>query len=132
MINVIIVDDNPVQRQTIKNLIERDLEFKVTGFASNGIEVLKVCDEFEPDVVIMNQAMPVCNGVIGARLIKNTFPKIKILIMTENDNDEGLPTALQSGADGYLSKDVGSEILISTIKNTLNGESIISPEVLIP
>jgi DNA-binding NarL/FixJ family response regulator len=132
MIKVVIVDDVPEMQETLKNLIEIDLEIKVIGFAGNGIEVLKVCDELGPDVVLMDLAMPVCNGVIGTQLIKNAFPEIKILILTGSNSDEGLLNALQSGADGYLLKETSSEALISAIKKTFTGESTIGPEVLIP
>lgn len=132
MIKVVIVDDVPELQETLKNLIELDLEVKVIGFAGNGIEVLKVCDELGPDVVLMDLVMPVCNGIIGTQLIKNAFPEIKILILTGSSSDEGLLNALQSGADGYLIKETSSEVLISAIKKTFTGESTIGPEVLIP
>ncbi|MCL6589710.1 MAG: response regulator transcription factor [Firmicutes bacterium] len=132
MIKVVIVDDVPELQVNFKNLIELDREIKVAGFAANGIEVLKACDELAPDVVLMDLDMPVCNGVIGTQLIKRAFPKIKILVLTGSNSDEGLLNALQSGADGYIMKEANSEVLISAIKKTFTGESTIGPEVLIP
>lgn len=126
MIKVLIVDDERLLRESLKNIIEHDAEIDVAGCAENGCEALRMCDELLPDLVLMDIKMPVCDGVEGTKLIKARYSNIKVIILTTFDDDENVTRALENGADGYILKDVTPEELILIIKNAVKGFTIIS------
>ena len=126
MIKILIVDDQKLLRESLKNIIEHDDEIDVAGCAENGYEALRMCDELLPDLVLMDIKMPVCDGVEGTKLIKARYSNIKVIILTTFDDDENVSRALEIGADGYILKDVSPEELILIIKNAAKGFYIIS------
>ena len=121
MIRVIIADDQPVIRDGLKFILEQDSDIKVIGCVGNGNEAFALCKEFQPDVMLMDIVMPVCNGVEGTRLIKESFGKTKVLILTTFNDEENISEALKNGADGYVLKDIDSDELILTIKSINKG-----------
>ncbi|MDP4181864.1 MAG: response regulator transcription factor [Bacillota bacterium] len=129
MIKALIVDDQAMLRQSLKFIIEQDPGIKVEGTAGNGEDALKLCEEFNPDVVLMDIMMPVCDGIEGTRLIKSRYPNIKVIILTTFNNDENIKNALKNGAAGYLLKDADPEDLILAIKSVAKGMSIIHHDV---
>lgn len=124
MIKVLIVDDQVILRESLKFIVEQDLEINVVGLASNGKEALKLCKELIPDVVLMDIMMPVCNGVEGTQLIKSQFRSIKVIILTTFNDDENISKAIKNGADGYVLKDVKPDELILAIKSVAKVFSI--------
>lgn len=131
MIKVMIVDDVTILRNSLKYVIEKDCELCVVGTAANGQEALELCKCTKPDVILMDIKMPVCDGVEATLLIKMIYPDIKIIILTTFNDDRSIKIALQSGASGYVLKDIEGTELISAIKNTYKGLSIIHQEVLL-
>jgi DNA-binding NarL/FixJ family response regulator len=129
MIKVLIVDDQAMLRQSLKFIIEQDNGIRVEATAGNGEDALKLCGELNPDVVLMDIMMPVCDGIEGTRLIKSQYPNIKVIILTTFNNDENIKNALQNGAAGYLLKDADPEDLVLAIKSVAKGMSIIHHDV---
>ncbi len=121
MIRVVIADDQPVIRDGLRFILEQDNEIKVVACVGNGNEAFSMCEEFQPDMVLMDVVMPVCDGVEGTRLIKETFGRIKVLILTTFNDDEKISDALKNGADGYVLKDIDSDELLLTIKSINKG-----------
>lgn len=121
MIRVVIADDQAVIREGLKFILEQDSDIKVIGCVGNGSEALSLCGEYQPDVILMDVVMPICDGVEGTRLIKESYPKIKVLILTTFNDDEKISEALKNGADGYVLKDIDSDELILTIKSINKG-----------
>lgn len=121
MIRVIIADDQAVIREGLKFILEQDRDIKVIGCVGNGREAYVMCEEFKPDIVLMDVVMPICDGVEGTRLIKDSFEKIKVLILTTFNDDEKIAEALKNGADGYVLKDIDSDELLLTIKGINKG-----------
>ncbi|TYQ17812.1 UNVERIFIED_CONTAM: LuxR family two component transcriptional regulator [Acetivibrio alkalicellulosi] len=130
MINVLIVDDQTIIRDSLKYIIEQDNEIKVVACANNGKHALKLCDKFKPDIVLMDIMMPICDGVEGTRLIKSKYSKIKVLILTTFNDDDNISKALLHGADGYILKDVQPHELIISIKSVALGMSILQKNIL--
>lgn len=124
MIKVMLVDDQSILRQSLKFIIEQDKNIQVVGSAANGEDAFKLCAELLPDVVLMDIMMPVCDGVEGTKLIKSTYPSIKVLILTTFDSDENVTKALKNGAAGYILKDLDPDDLILAIKSVAKGMSI--------
>lgn len=121
MIRVVIADDQAVIREGLKFILEQDKDIKVAGCVGNGNEAYALCGEYKPDVVLMDVVMPICDGVEGTRLIKESFSGIKVLILTTFNDDEKIAEALKNGADGYVLKDIDSDELILTIKSINKG-----------
>lgn len=125
MLRVVIVDDQFIISEGIQYLIERDSEISVVGLASNGEEAFKLCEQLQPDVVLMDIVMPNYNGVIGTKMIKEKFPNIKVIILTTFKDEQNVSAALKNGADGYVLKDIDSDKLIMVIKGIYQGFNII-------
>lgn len=121
MINVLLVEDQAIIRDGIKFIIERDSEIRVTGCAGNGQEALKFCRALQPDLVLMDIVMPICDGIEATRLIKEAYPEIKIIILTTFNDEKKAALAIKNGADGYILKDIEPEELLFTIKSTVKG-----------
>lgn len=130
MIKVLVVDDQVLFRESLKFLIEQDLEIEVVGCAANGIEAEKLCSELQPDLVLMDIMMPVANGVEGTQLIKAKHPAVKIMILTTFDDEENVAQALKNGAEAYILKDVKPEVLVLAIKSLAKGMPVMHQKVL--
>jgi DNA-binding NarL/FixJ family response regulator len=128
-IKILIVDDYVMLRESIKFVIEQDKDIEVVGCAGNGMEALALCEQFSPDLVLMDIVMPVCDGIEGTRLIKTKYHHIKVIILTTFDDDENIAKAMQNGAEGYILKDLEPAELIAIIKNTMRGLRVIHQNV---
>jgi DNA-binding NarL/FixJ family response regulator len=130
MIKLILAEDQVVVREGIKRLLQEDEEIDIVGCAGNGSEALELCDAFNPEIVLMDINMPVCDGVEGTKLIKQKHPSIKILILTMYNDDDNICRAMENGANGYVLKGIKPEDLIGTIKKLVNGLNVVDESVL--
>lgn len=130
MIKTVIAEDQVILRESLKRLIEQDSEIAVIGCAGNGREALELCRIYHPDMVLMDIVMPGCDGVEGTRLIKESFPTVKVLILTTFDDDKNIAKALHNGADGYILKIITPDDLILAIKSVAKGMGIMDKNVL--
>ncbi len=130
MIKVLIVDDSFIFRSGLETILKQDPEIEVLGCAANGKEAFEFCGQMSPDLILMDIRMDVCNGVEGAKLIKDKYKAIKIVMLTTFDDNEYITQALKNGADGYILKGVNDEDLIMTIKSTMKGLSVFEQKVL--
>ncbi|WP_246021165.1 response regulator transcription factor [Paenibacillus lentus] len=131
-LSVFIVDDDPFIRESLSILIRMDPHIDVVGTACNGIEAVRKLQDGEvamPDVVLMDIRMPECDGVEGTKRIKALFPHIAVLILTTFDDDEFIIDALQSGASGYLLKNIPPDRMIQGIKTVHSGSMLIHPDI---
>lgn len=129
MIKVLICDDQEIVCEGLQRILEADNEIKVIGIAHNGIEVLDQIEKTKPDLVLLDLKMPVMNGIVTTRKIREKFDDIRILILTTFDDDEWLFDAIRGGASGYLLKDRPRSELIDAIKGTISGGSYLDPAV---
>lgn len=132
MIRVIVVDDQRLLRESFRNIIENNSDIEVIACATNGKEAYDLCAKLNPDVILMDISMPVCNGTEATRMIKSKYPDIKVLILTASDDEIDVAEAIKSGANGYILKDISTEELILSIKSTFLGLGIIHQSVLNP
>jgi DNA-binding NarL/FixJ family response regulator len=126
MIKVLVVEDQKIVRECLRDTINKDSDLKVIGCSENGKEALKVCEREIPDVVLMDIGMPVCNGIECTKLLKAKYGNIKIIILTIFEDDLNVLNALNNGADSYVLKDISPEELILTIKSVVAGLSIMN------
>lgn len=127
MIKVIITDDHRILREGLKGLLGTDPDITVVGEASNGEELLALMNNVDPDVVLLDIGMPVMNGLVATKKIKEQFPYVKVLILTQYDSEEYLYTVLHAGASGYVLKETASTELIWAIKTVNDGLAYLSP-----
>lgn len=132
MVKVLIADDQKLLRESFKSIIENNSDMKVVACAANGREAYELCDEFNPDVVLMDISMPVCSGTEATKLIKSNYPHIKVLMLTASDDESDVAQAISNGANGYILKNVGTEELILSIKSTYFGLQIMHKDVFRP
>ena len=99
-IRVLVVDDHTIVRDGICALLALAGDMEVVGEAANGSEALKMAKELEPDVVLMDIAMPIMGGLEATRRIRKEFPKIRVLVLTQYDEKEYVFPVIEAGASG--------------------------------
>jgi DNA-binding NarL/FixJ family response regulator len=125
-LKVLVVDDHAlVRRGLISLLIANDIE--VVGEACNGLEAVEKAISLKPDIVLMDIKMPNCNGLQATRLIKESMPEVKIVIVTAFDEDEDLFQAMKIGASGYVLKNVKDEEFVDLLSSVMKGDVAVSP-----
>jgi DNA-binding NarL/FixJ family response regulator len=122
---VLLADDHALFRAGIASLL-RAWGTDVVGEASDGLQALELARTLQPDLVLMDIAMPECNGLQATRLIKTELPEVKIVIVTVSDQDDDLFEAIKSGAEGYLLKDMSEQELERTLQAIAAGEPALS------
>ncbi|MBX4145800.1 response regulator transcription factor [Paenibacillus sp. FSL W7-1279] len=130
MISVLIVDDDPFIRESLKLLVGMDPDIEVSAVAEHGEEALALLEEGLPvDVVLMDIRMPVCDGVEGSRRIRERHSDVRVLMLTTFDDDEYIVEALRNGASGYLLKNIPPDRIIQGIKTVHDGNMLIHPDI---
>ena len=133
MYNIVIVEDHKLLRDMIKDSLENEEVFNVVTTLSDAKNVFEVCKEYKPDLVLMD----ICtennsNGIAYSKILKETFPEIKIIIMTGIMDINFVNEAKEFNIDSFIYKSVNKETLITAIKNTLDGYSIYPNEKTLP
>ena len=123
MVRVLLVDDHEVVRAGLKALLESTGRVDVVGEASSGEEAVNKAQALEPDIVIMDLAMPGMDGVQAARRIAALDLETKILVLTVHDEDEFLVPALDAGVAGFLNKSVADTDLMGAMEAIVRGHS---------
>ena len=123
MVRVLLVDDHKVVRAGLKALLESAGRVDVVGEASSGEEAVRKAGTLEPDIVIMDLAMPGMDGVQATRRIAELGLGAKVLVLTIHDEDEFLVPALNAGAAGYLNKSVADTDLMGALEALVRGHS---------
>ena len=130
-IKLLIVDDEKLIRDGLKMMLSIFDDIEVVGLAENGYEALKVCKSTDVDVVLMDVRMRDCDGVMGTRLIKEQFTKIKVIILTTFKDKEYIQEALKYGAFGYMLKDSSHHVIYEGIKTAYMGNMVVHPDVAV-
>jgi DNA-binding NarL/FixJ family response regulator len=121
MIDILIVDDMKLLRESIKITLEKTEDFNIVGCASNGYEAVSLCRELVPDVVLMDIIMPEYSGIEATRDIKTENPNLKVLVLTTESYDNSITSAISMGADGYVLKNIGIDELNMAIRSVYMG-----------
>jgi DNA-binding NarL/FixJ family response regulator len=128
-IRIFLADDHTILRDGIRALLENEPDLTVIGEAEDGRSAVRMICQLEPDIVLMDIAMPLLNGLEATRQIKRTCPQVRVLILTMHDNEEYIRQALAMGAMGYILKDASSKDLLDAIRAVHRGEAVLSPAV---
>lgn len=128
-IRILLADDHTIVRNGIRSLLEDEPDMQVIGEAEDGHATVRMTAQFEPDVVVMDIAMPLLNGLEATRQIKRDHPDVKILILTMHENEEYIRQVLAAGAMGYILKDAAVRDLLGAIRAVCRGEAVLSPAI---
>ncbi|HEU4964191.1 MAG TPA: response regulator transcription factor [Bacilli bacterium] len=128
-IRVLLCDDHTILRDGLAQLLEAEPDLEVVGGAADGLEVIEMVEELQPDVVIMDINMPNLNGVDAVTRLKKKHPDLNILILTMYNHDEYLFRTIRAGAAGYLLKDAPVRELILAIRTVITGGNLLRPEM---
>jgi DNA-binding NarL/FixJ family response regulator len=129
-ITVLLVDDHPVVRSGLRALLSSAADLLVVGEAADGREAVRETLRLEPDVVLMDVAMPLLSGVEATRQISRAAPLVKILVLSTYSDSQHVQAALDAGASSYLMKSTAGETLLDLIRGSVRGRVGFSPEIL--
>jgi NarL family two-component system response regulator LiaR len=127
-IRVLIVDDHEMVRSGLSAFLFGASDMEQVGEAGGGQEAIQLCEQLQPDVVLMDMMMPGINGVEATRAIHARWPQIRIIALTSFTDEDLVKQALQAGAMSYLMKNVASSELSSAIRSAMAGRPTLAPE----
>jgi len=127
-IRVMVVDDHSMVRTGLATFIEVKPDLECVGQAKDGQEALLVCEQAQPDVILMDLVMPKLDGIAATRAIRERWPEVQIIALTSFQDQARVQEALQAGALSYLMKDVSIDELADAIRDAHAGRSTLSPE----
>ena len=125
-IRVLLVDDHPLVIDGIQARLENEGGIEVVGQAGNGLEAIELVQRLKPDVVLMDVSMPVMNGLEATRELRTRSPDTRVLILSMHDNREYMVQLIQSGARGYILKDVSAAEMVKAIETVCQGGTYFS------
>ena len=128
-IRVLLVEDHAVVREGLRSLLTTEDDIEVVGEAWNGRKAVEVSKKTLPDVVVMDIAMPLLNGVESTRQILSLVPATRVLILSAHNDDEYVERVMAAGAAGYLLKQSAASILVKAIREAHRGHTFFSPSI---
>ena len=129
-IRMLVVDDHTLVRQAIVNFLSEDQLIEVVGEASNGFEAVSQARELQPDVILMDLAMPGMDGIAATRIIKGELPNTQIILLSDSNENEDILKAVRAGARGYILKQADGASLTQQIKQVFSGKVALAEELL--
>lgn len=128
-IKVLLIDDHPLMRRGIKQLVELDTHFEVIGDVGNGNDGISLALKEEPDLIILDLNMKGLSGLDTLKALRAEGVDACIVILTVSDAKNDIFALIDAGADGYLLKDTEPEVLLSQLKLIANGEVVLSESI---
>jgi two-component system, NarL family, nitrate/nitrite response regulator NarL len=128
-ITVLLADDNAAVRKGLCVLLKAAGQLEVVGQARNGREAVRMAQTLQPDVILMDIAMPVLNGMEATRQILAANPAAKVLILSAHSDDAYIKRGTEVGAVGFLEKQTATETLTDAIRDVVNGKLFFSPDI---
>src|ERR1700730_2747504 len=128
-VRVLIADDQTLFRAGLARLLDSDPRVEVVGQAIDGADAAKQAAKVKPDVVLMDLKMPRVDGIEATRMITESDPAIKVLVLTTFETDSQVIQALKAGACGYVLKDSSAEAIVSSVVAVMSGERVMASAV---
>lgn len=128
MVTIILADDHPLMREGVRILLDR-ANFQIAGEASNGQEAVQLAEKHQPDIAVLDLAMPVMNGITAAAQIREISPRTKTVLLTMHTEEHHVLQALRAGVKACVTKTQAVEHLITAIREIGNGGVYLSPSV---
>lgn len=127
MLKLLLVDDHTVFREGIGALLDLENDMQVVGGASRGEEALRLAAELQPDVILLDIAMPDMDGIEVCKRLKCSLPDAAVLVLSAFDTEEVVTAALTAGASGYVVKTIDHQRLVEGVRAIARGEMLLSP-----
>jgi len=128
-ITVLLAEDHAIVRQGLCALLNTDGHFKIVGEAKTGREAVDMAARLKPDVILMDIAMPVLNGLEATRQVLDANPAAKVIILSAHSDDEYIKRTSEAGVRGFLEKQTSAEILTKAIREVAGGKTYFSPSI---
>lgn len=128
-IRLVLADDHTLLRDGIRALLDDQPDMAVVGEAEDGRQAVQSTHELRPEIVLMDIAMPLLNGLEATRQIKRDHPEIHVLVLTMHENEEYIHEVLAAGASGYVLKHAAASELVAAIRAVHRGEAVLSPAI---
>jgi two-component system, NarL family, response regulator NreC len=128
-ISLFLADDHTIVRQGLVKLLEGETDLRVVGEAENGREAVEKVEKLRPNVVLMDIAMPLLNGIEATRQIRKLCPQTKVIVLSMHSHDRYISELFSLGASGYLLKNSTGIDIINAIHAALKGETYLSPSI---
>lgn len=126
---ILLADDHDLFREGLAGLINAQPDLEVVAEAGDGLEALALARKLQPDLVVMDIKMPICDGLEATRLIRAELPAARIVMLTVHDEDRKLFEAVKAGAHGYMLKNTNSTRFLQGIRSALAGEAVLPPKL---
>jgi DNA-binding NarL/FixJ family response regulator len=126
---ILVADDHGIVRRGLRSLLERQQDMEVAGEAGDGREAVRMAEELDPQIIVMDIAMPQLNGIDAAEQVLRTSPQTKIILLSMYADEEFLTRALTVGVKGYLLKDSAELDLVRAVRAVAAGKSFFSPAI---
>lgn len=127
-IRVIIVDDHPLMRAGVRNVLRAASDIDVVGEAANGERALALLREFEPHVLLLDIELPDADGVTMVRTIRTVSPSTRVIMLSVMSDERSVREAIDAGASGYLTKAADPQQIIDAVRQAMTGQVSLSPE----
>ena len=128
-ITVLLAEDHTIVREGLRALLKLESDFKIVGEAENGRQAVALASKLCPDVVVMDIAMPLLNGLEATRQILQIAPSTKVLVLSAHSDDAYVEQVMALGAAGYLIKQTAAHVLPDAIRNVHQGKAFFSPTI---
>lgn len=128
-ISIILVDDHQLFRDGVKRILEMEGDFRIVGEGSDGADAIRLAEDLQPDIVLIDINMPNINGVTAAEDVVAVSPKSRVIILSIHDDEGYVYRTLRNGASGYLLKDMGTTDLVDAVRVVARGGAYIHPKV---
>jgi len=129
-IRVVLIDDHLQIHRIIQETLRTTSDIQLVGQGANGQEAITLCEQCQPDIVLMDVMMPVMDGIEATKILHERFPGIKVLVLSSFQDHESVYTMLRNGAVGYLTKSTLAKDLVDTIRATFQGKMVFSPDIV--
>ena len=128
-IRILLIDDHTLFRTGLKALLSRQDDFEVVGEAADGLEGIKLASQLNPDLVLLDLDMPVMNGTEALAQLMEMNRQMPVVMLTVSEDAEDLKEAFVLGARGYLVKNIDADYLVRSVRQTVAGETVMSPQM---
>ncbi|MBO1001531.1 response regulator [Pseudogracilibacillus auburnensis] len=129
VITIALIDDHKLFREGVKRILSFEPSFEVVAEADDGYDAKEIVEKYQPDIVLMDINMPEMNGIEATKDLLQNNPDVKIIILSIHEDESYVTHALQTGAQGYLLKEMDTESLMEAIKVVYDGGSYLHPKV---
>ncbi|MGM7702925.1 response regulator [Pseudalkalibacillus sp. Hm43] len=128
---IVLIDDHKLFREGVKRILDMEENFEVVAEGDDGQDAVELIETHQPDVVLMDINMPNINGVEATRRLVEKYPDIKVIILSIHDDEAYVTHAVQTGASGYLLKEMDADALIDAVKVVADGGAYLHPKVTV-